>query len=233
MKLKTVTFTGLDDQVNLGDVVALSRQYPFIEWGVLLSLNRQSKESRYPSYETLEKISNQDFRKSAHICGSLQRQAMDGEHEPFEEAIHLLVRGAKRLQINTGKPIAQLWSKAYLMSLRAQQYGIEIIMQCSSFSDSDLDTDLVGVSFLHDASGGKGISGNFQYPVTGGYVGFAGGINPGNILAKLEQVAALRCANDFWIDMESGIRNDDDELDLEKVAKVCSLVEPFVKRDAV
>lgn len=54
------------------------------------------------------------------------------------------------------------------------------------------------------------------------YQGFAGGLNPENILERKEEIDIL-WEKDYWLDMESGVRTDD-WFDLDKVEDICKKV---------
>ena len=80
-------------------------------------------------------------------------------------------------------------------------------------------------SLLFDPSGGRGIE-PFRWPSTplGVRMGFAGGINPHNVLGVLDDIG-LR-PDPFWIDMESGVRSGRDFFDLglcREVLRRCAL----------
>ena len=84
------------------------------------------------------------------------------------------------------------------------------------------------MSVLLDASGGRGIDTTIKPLFRHGLkVGYAGGINPDNVGDKLYQL--LRdTKEDFWIDMESGVRTND-KFDLNKVYKVLKECQKVLK----
>jgi phosphoribosylanthranilate isomerase len=78
----------------------------------------------------------------------------------------------------------------------------------------------VGISILLDASGGHGIDTKIvPLGLEGVKIGYAGGINPDNVAEKLSTLLDSELTNNFWIDMESGVRTDD-WFDLDKAHKV-------------
>ena len=84
------------------------------------------------------------------------------------------------------------------------------------------------VAYLIDGSGGRGIDKPIEiYDNPDIHVGYAGGINPENVGAKLSQLLEHRSYGSFWIDMESGVRTDD-WLDLDKVERVLEICEPML-----
>ena len=49
MKLSFVTITGIDEKTDLSRVKDLSEQYPFAEFGVLMSYDWSDNGPRFPS----------------------------------------------------------------------------------------------------------------------------------------------------------------------------------------
>ena len=60
-------------------------------------------------------------------------------------------------------------------------------------------------------------------------IGYAGGINPGNVADKLTFLMENEMVGDFWIDMESGVRTDD-WFDIDKVRRVLEICEPIISK---
>ena len=53
MWIKTVTFTGADDEVDPVELSKLSEQHPFIEWGILFP---STGGNRFPSKEWIRRL---------------------------------------------------------------------------------------------------------------------------------------------------------------------------------
>ena len=77
MILQTVTFTGVDEKTDLSHAVELAKQFPFVEYGVLLSASGAGKKPRYPSIPYIEKILSffrmNEVPTALHVCGGLSR----------------------------------------------------------------------------------------------------------------------------------------------------------------
>lgn len=208
LKPSFITFTGCDNDTGLRLMEQLGKAYP-IEWGVLLSPARQGIDPRFPSEITLARILGQGLQLSAHLCGDYSQAIMDGED--FEDLIPVELRRFPRIQINHAAP-----DLARIEQWRTERgdIGAAVIAQTRGAFPEDNR-----VSWLFDPSGGRGVRSVVPvYP--GRFVGYAGGINPDNVLDVIKGIAAN---GPYWIDMETGVRTDN-RFDLEKCRKVCELV---------
>jgi len=246
MHLKKITFTGIDDTVDLDELVEISLKYPFVEFGVLFSQKRQGS-TRYPSsifrqtlYETCEKHRDK-IHLSAHFCGHYASLIMcDGvcmldkiDSNYFE-----------RFQINFNASEHEDYDLINLVTLLKdfdvsailqQNENNKILIKKLQLYKIELHPYLHKINILHDISGGKGIEITeipkpFTLPET--YTGYAGGMNVYNVKEKLEKIHELKDDVPFWIDMESGVRAIKDGVDIfdfSKVRQVIRICEPFIK----
>lgn len=235
--LPTVTITGADAEVDPAALVELSRAYPFVEWGILRSDSREGLP-RYPDWKWRESLQDavrrgqrypeeHRARLSMHLCGSLARKVMAGDHSTLSTHCNSF----RRVQLNG-------WSQYRLPGLNVAENDPfhEFIAQATTeqaFVDACefvSDHRYKKVSILWDPSGGRGFHVPFSGTIPEGVsVGFAGGIHAENVVSVIE--ALSRFARDFWIDMESGIRTGD-RFDLDKVVAVLELCRPYVKDSA-
>lgn len=271
-QLKFVTITGADESVDPKRLNEISRQYPFVEWGFLLSRTRTGREPRYPSLKWLSDVSSLDINKSVHVCGQMARAALENPQDIITAA-RMLVNGAKRVQLNVSPYLKDnLVNGLYQIEHAAVAQNIQAVVQMSSFEnhpalmsyfsqhhtqitttrkflfgdfhpfypDANSKFTLDGrplydghypnLTILHDASGGRGIAGEFSVPpLNWSLPGFAGGLNPENLASKLDAIYAMDGNfKDFWVDMESGVRTDD-QLDLDKVQRVLEICKTFMR----
>lgn len=203
-----ITFTGADDDTDPSELVMLAEDYP-VEFGLLFSPTHQGVRPRYPKLPTIHRLSEDlPLRWSAHLCGGDARAWM---HE--DRCDHDL-RAFKRVQINTADPKVQ----PTLIGDQAAKRNLRAILQCRGQFPQ-----VSGVDMLFDASGGRGISpSNWPQAVSTTFCGYAGGMSPENV-AKAVQIIGTR-ADRYWIDMESGVRDERDRFSLEKCRAVCEAV---------
>lgn len=231
MNINKVTITGADDKVNHEDLIALSKQYPFVEWGILFS---QAKEGqpRYPQKEWVAKfidfIEKNNINLSAHLCGQYSRDILEKNFTYFLTICSVLF---KRIQINYNFKYSHNYNLETLQRWTAQNAENKIILQYNK-SNSTALVPFPNLNILYDSSGGRGkeIS-DIKPPFDGYYTGYSGGITPDNIEAICQQISGLYGQTDVWIDMENGIRTNN-EFDLDKVEKVLRLSEPFINKSS-
>lgn len=220
--LKLVTITGAADDTDPRLMQALSDEFPFVEWGLLFSRGRCGLEPRYPSLKWLESSGNFTFRRSVHLCGNLARRAAQGYTDVFE-CVDLLIPAVRRVQLNISNNVK------FHELVRLGNVGalpVQVIIQVRQFADAPFDR-MSDPVLLHDRSGGRGLTGDFETPINAHFTGFAGGIGPSNITETIERIQAMNFPNDYWIDMESGVRQCD-QLHLGKVRVVLKSAAPFI-----
>lgn len=218
MKIDRVTITGADDSTDIDWMLDLSKQFPFVEWGILVS-QRKEGSPRFPSREWIVRLVEQCWqnppRLSVHVCGRWVREICSGEWRSLWVAHDDLMRIAKRVQLNFHADRHNLKVTFYE---GAKQYGYDhqLIFQFDDINNNLMDgirsRDIDAVP-LFDRSGGIGVVPD-QWPVQseGVYSGYAGGLGPHNLEAELERInrAALPDGR-IWIDMETRVRTDDDQ----------------------
>ena len=97
MKLHTVTISGADDKADITEIASISREFPFVEWGLLL-LSKSSSRSRYATrkwIDSLQTLDEPNARFSGHVCGAWAKNICRGQ---FPQEIDRLF--FKRIQLN-------------------------------------------------------------------------------------------------------------------------------------
>ncbi len=203
-KPEFITFTGADNVTNVQTMRLLSGTWP-IEWGILFSPSRQGNDHRYPS--NFAKFLGTDLKLSAHLCGKYSRAIV----EKREFALPICLSHFGRAQINHRSPDQDIISDFQ----KAQDLG-----QCIGQWRSDTFPETSKIAWLYDISGGHGSLPSVWPKHPGYFVGYAGGINPENVVDIIQKIDAN---GPYWIDMESGVRTNN-FLDLNLCERVCRAV---------
>lgn len=227
MPLNRVTITGADDSIEPTQLIKLTEQYPFVEWGILVSQSSMGKP-RFPSEPWLNKLRlltrvPHQLPLSLHICGKWVRQLLAGVDAIPPEMLH----GYSRVQLNfhaertdCSAPI----SAASILSAWREKYHIkQVIFQIDGVNGNkhmdaimeqyDPDFWFVHCVPLFDASGGAGVLPSewprpcyFDEMEEADYHGYAGGLGPQNLAEQLPKIAAAAAEPD-WL-----ARHDPEEL---------------------
>lgn len=208
MRPEFITFTGVDDDTDPAGLVQLADDYP-VEFGLLFSPKRQGKEPRYPAIHTIEWLTDQlPLRWAAHLCGQDARDWL------YEDRCEHDLSDFQRVQINTADPHIQ----PTMIGNQAAKRKLRAILQCRGEFPN-----VASVDVLYDASGGRGIvPSDWPAATKTTFCGYAGGLRPDNV-AEAVRVISTR-ATRYWIDMESGVRDERDRFSLEKCRAVCEAV---------
>ncbi len=237
----TVTITGADDGVDPNHLIALSREFPFVEWGILYSTKR-SGTPRYPTNAWMRSlheargaafgilgIHSPTFPKfSLHLCGQAARETAKGRADHID---HCAI-STQRVQLNGYEPtdpdehpqlegLAELIYQMPYLEFILQARDAKALVGCASDARA-----LKNASVLYDPSGGRGIHEGVwpSKPARDVRTGYAGGIWLGTIQEAIRHVVLH---NADWIDMESGVRTSfgmdaptSDDFDLNRVRAV-------------
>jgi hypothetical protein len=208
------TISGADGAVNPLDLQDLSLRFPFVEWGILISHKREDTP-RYPCRDWIWELQHKRVRLAAHLCGKDARDTIaTGQHWSLRERF-------RRYQINGYETLTPALSRVaeytgIILQVRAEAHLERVAAEALSLPFSN-----GGVLF--DPSGGRGIEAKaWPAPPDRCQLGYAGGIGPDNVEQVLHELLAVNRAP-FWIDMESGVRTNDD-FDLTKVERVLDVV---------
>lgn len=206
-----ITFTGVDAFTSLPGMRELAAQYP-VEFGVLFSPSRQGKDNRYPPVSAVMELTRSvGMPLSAHLCGADARAVIESGRSQWDG---LLKHHFSRAQINTSNPAVD----PIAIGAWAARVMLRAILQCRGALPVGDEVD-----YLFDASGGRGIVPTaWPAGVDGQLCGYAGGLNPDNVAGLVARIAPH--AGSYWLDMETGVRDENDRFDLSKCRAVCEAV---------
>lgn len=234
--IKTVTITGADDSIDPALLVELSTEFPFVEWGILVSKNNYGTP-RFPSLTWLLKLRGlkHDFRTlklSCHLCGTFVRELVKG-NDTIIQIMGPMWHIFERVQINFhaiphefSNQMIRIMSKYPKQQYIFQYDGVnDVIVSKASITGCNVST-------LFDKSGGAGILPD-RWPqlLEGIKCGYAGGLSPDNLEDQIKKIESIVGDTEIWIDMETHVRSDQDRLfDVVKVRKCLEISAPFVKQ---
>jgi hypothetical protein len=224
LNLRLIGFCGADDSVAPELLTIISKQFAWVEWGLLFRSDLEGT-ARYPSLKWVEsllecnKFMHVRMNLAAHLCRDRCQQVLEGDQSFVASLSHM---GFQRMQINATAANGVLvdpqqlsrYAANIMTVVRAQPY-IEWIFQLND-ETQPLWLQLLSyvpnnMSMLYDASCGKGVQiQSFPSPSLhpGIRCGYAGGIGPQTIDTVLTAVIQVARTSVFpvWIDMESSLR---------------------------
>lgn len=215
--LSLVSFVGVDLNTDLKSLSIFNQQNNNIkyEFGVLYSDSKNNSHIRYPGHDFcdyyLKWSSENKICNSLHLCGSSILKYLKED-----SATLALCRLADRIQLNLNINKFNNYDELSNNILEvAERNNHHIILQKNNtkhkFNEnllSKIERFNISLSWLHDSSGGFGrqIS-KVVAPDSKYFTGYAGGINPDNIINTINLINDMNIDNkDFYVDMESGVR---------------------------
>ena len=230
--LQKITFTGIDKQTDIDHLCEFVQEYPKAEFGFLALLEHQSKGNRYCSPSVLQRYRGRGLPLSLHVCGTLNdRLLQTGDWDEIKRFVGDDFSLFSRIQLNIAKRFVQTedWK------IVVPQGISEIIIQQRCNEDMPMyewcltqkPEIRAGFTVLLDASGGRGKYDGAPATAALPYAGYAGGFKPDNVLEAVLELETSPNVQDYWIDMESGIRTKRDWFSIELCQKVCEQLKGF------
>lgn len=233
MQINKVTISGPDDKVLNSDLILLQKQYPFVEWGILIS-DKRAGTKRYPSQEWIKAL-HPGLNISFHLCGEIARNFVNNYQH--NQRYQINGRNWSRIQLNFSFKYNVDFYPALCEIANTAHFNPkeDFILAYNQGSKKNLDHFIINspllpknIHFLYDSSGGRGSELKVIEDPLINYTGYAGGLNPENVGSHCLGITKMKFDRDVWIDMESGVRTND-EFDLAKVDKVLSTCEKYMR----
>lgn len=238
--LKLVTITGADDSVEPAALAALSKKYPWVEWGILASASQTGrsmrKNPRFPSFDWIEGFLGDwpDYyiKRSLHVCGRWVRDLLRGVNSMPD----WLPDDFQRIQLNFHAERTECDPPAFWLRLRdlvtdppygsngkVRQFIFQIDGELGNrhldalLAENGNKNQFVDAVPLFDVSGGAGILPD-AWPkpylkkddLHFAFHGYAGGLGSDNLAEQLPRILEAAGDTPCWIDMETRVRSDDD-----------------------
>ncbi len=236
--LRLVTITGADDATSIQEMREITNEFPFIEWGILISSHYGQ---RCPSMKWVQALVEERGRPGAkmnlslHVCGMHLRKLTVGE-TPFALALDWAYCGFDRIQLNfhavpqgdVGEQILSGICKA------SAEWDPEVIFQADGVNEALIRPTArrFRCSYLFDRSHGAGVVPSEWPEFDKAFpCGWAGGLGPDNLASELVRIQEKACPlTDYWVDMETKVRTGAN-LDLAKVRKCLQICREFGVRN--
>ena len=221
MIIDKVTFTGIDNNNTIESLEEVQKEYPFVEWGVLIASN--PGRNRQPTEDYILSLEKTKLNLALHICSGHSIDIMDNgnldlKYKFFNRyQINFNFKRTKHNLVNFIKLTNKYKDKSFILQSNfSNEISIEKII---STNKSNKNTNI-----LFDASGGRGtVIKNIKPPYKGIYTGYSGGIGPDNIAEIGKMISHHKNDDKVWIDMETAVRTNN-ILDLDKVREVLKVV---------
>jgi hypothetical protein len=221
--INKVTITGADDSIHPEELVHLSEEFSFAEWGILVS-RKNFGSYRFPSKDWLDKLLQfPNLQLSAHLCGAYVREFLKGNFG-FKDELITLFDSVKRIQINThGEP--HEWNARPIFDFITRHPEKDFIFQYDNVNTDLFEVlakdGLTNISALYDLSHGAGLlPQQWPKPLSYAKCGYAGGLSPENLRSQISSIESIVGNTEIWIDMETHVRSNMDYLfDTSKVRK--------------
>lgn len=258
--LDRVTITGADDSIRPDDLIPLTQEFPFVEWGILASHSSTGRTSRYPSWEWMVTLQARScdcpMNLSLHLCGRWVRNLLVGRRD--DQLHDATFFRFQRVQLNFHAENARCEPTKFAARLR--EINRHFLFQLDGENGNEhLDAangeEVPHCYGLFDVSGGAGILPK-EWPqpkyldVQPGedgcgeeywaYHGYAGGLGPENLAEQIPRILAAAAATEhtregrIWIDMETHVRSDHDRLfDLNKVRRCLEIAATYIAKGKV
>jgi len=230
MKLDRITFTGACDTTNIDSLIDLQKEFPHVEWGILLSENKEGNHPRYPGKKFQEGLLAHKglLNLSGHLCGRWTRELVEGN---FTYAVdrHDMFNLWDRMQLNFYRP-DKADPKFYS---RLIQFPKEFIFQYGRGNPLFHEAVKKGIQQiwpLFDRSGGRGVEPTSWPKMIADYCGYAGGLGPDNLKDQLPKIEEVVGDKTIWIDFETKVRSSDDRtFELGKIRECLEIAKPWVE----
>lgn len=234
MKLKHITFAGLDETVNLRKLVALQKRFPIAEFGVSTSFYKPnfpnpSYDTIFPDYRFIERLARKGLNLNLQVWGKATECILMGDWSILDYFTNYNLDSFQRVQLNIAHRTSILDVPARIpnekLELIIQQ---ESVVECAKFAQiKELCQDGNRVTMMIDDSIHIGHTFTCEVAKNLPKVGYTGAIDSTNILFVLVNLLQFKQDTEFWIEITDGVRSND-WFDLNKVEEILVKCQPVI-----
>jgi hypothetical protein len=210
-----ITLTGADDSIEPKYLFKISKEYPLVEWGILVSKSNFGAP-RFPTKGWLKWLSIvykdlPTMNLSCHLCGAWVRELCFEGNIQFISEISIDI--FNRVQLNFHAIAHKINQEKFIKALQEFK-NVQFIFQLDDVNNSILNVaQEAGINAvpLFDTSGGAGVLPSV-WPISIGYAGYAGGLSPDNLMEQMPLIINASQNKSIWIDAETHLRSDNDKI---------------------
>lgn len=235
-----IVLSGADENTDLRALEGIVAGKPWIELGILIA-SKPAPVERYPGIEWIQRLGALNVRfgsesfapLSLHLCGPVALAFARREKLPD-------MAGFETVQVNTKGILDQMGPELFSAMWQLGNPVKNIVLQVP-----DVDHPIVQTfsrlapahaGILVDPSGGTGDpnwtcrrpSDPAIAALMRGRIGFAGGIRPDTVSIRHAEISAVLGHENFWMDMESGLRTPEDRFDIQKAKRVVDIMAEII-----
>lgn len=238
MKINILTLTGADNTVTQSHIFAISEQFPFAEWGILLSKSAEGK-NRFPTTDwivdlmEMRAIMVASPKFSGHLCGRWVRDICAGDWSFLDEREDIISL-FQRFQLNFHSYLHKIKDMDRFVEgfKDARLKDKQFIFQLDDVNNEILDIaqkNEIDAAGLFDTSGGAGVLPKDWPKSRREYCGYAGGLGPQNLREQMEALDKVVGDRTVWVDMETHIRcYETDNFDYDKCVQCLEIGQEWV-----
>lgn len=242
MNLRLVTLTGADDGSDPAELVKLSKKFPFVEWGILVSA-KQMGSTRFPSSSWMKDlaaaVTGSNVSLAVHVCGRWVRDIVAGRFPTDLADLPMPWNNVRRFQLNFHAEKHDFSNDIVKVLEEQPFFARQIIFQYDGVNEAAIEESPRKYSNapLFDVSHGAGILPS-NWPKASSFpghafYGYAGGLGPDCLPAQLDVISAASEGKPFWIDMETKLRTQDTPesvFDFQRCEACLDACAPFVNK---
>lgn len=247
MKIKYITFTGIDNSTDVETLVDLSRKYPHIEWGIMFSSHFQGV-ARNPSYDWIAQLAvaahyEPTLHLSAHLTGGFVRQYLKMPDAcNVMDNLDLLFAPFQRIQINHRYTQYSPEAIPHIIANireRIQNTSKTVITlentRNQAITQALTREPLPNHALLYDAAlgcyGWNGFHECDTEPIRSPHpavpTGYACGITADTLLDALIRIETnVPKHYATWVDIRRGFTTDGDGIDCDKIERIMNAIDP-------
>lgn len=244
MGVTAISLTGWDNTIEPAETVGFMAQRPGAIMGIHFSEERRGGK-RHPNRSWVQEFVRlarrqpvdvvRHMRVDAHMGNRWSLDIAQGKMDVLEQEVDPTV--FRRIQLNH---LGRAQPEQLLEGAEKRKDFTFVVSRsrASAAFCAGMDALLqtykgpAKIAYLYDDSWGKGVVPE-EWPkvLPHAACGYAGGLGPENLSEQIEKLLALNPDANFWVDMESKLRNEHDIFQIEKAIACYDIAQPYLRTE--